>query len=35
MTMATDGLVCALPDRSTQEEIRAFQDANVIREILT
>jgi uncharacterized protein len=34
MTTAADGLVCALPDRSTQEEIRAFQDANVIREIL-
>ena len=34
MTSATDGLVCALPDRSSQEEIRAFQDANVIREIL-
>ena len=34
MSMATDGLVCALPDRSSQEEIRAFQDANVIREIL-
>ena len=30
----TDGLVCALPDRSSQEEIRQFQDANVIREIL-
>ena len=23
MTLATDGLVCALPDRSSQEEIRA------------
>jgi uncharacterized protein len=34
MTSAIDGLVCALPDRSAQEEIRAFQDANVIREIL-
>jgi predicted CoA-binding protein len=30
----SDGLVCALPDRSSQEEIRRFQDANVIREIL-
>jgi uncharacterized protein len=29
-----DGLVCALPDRSSQEEIRRYQDANVIREIL-
>jgi predicted CoA-binding protein len=34
MTQPTDGLVCALPDRSSQEEIRRFQDANVIREIL-
>jgi len=34
MTQQVDGLVCALPDRSSQEEIRAFQDANVIREIL-
>jgi predicted CoA-binding protein len=30
----TDGLVCALPDHSTQEEIRQYQDPNVIREIL-
>jgi len=29
-----DGLVCALPDHSSQEEIRRFQDPNVIREIL-
>jgi predicted CoA-binding protein len=29
-----DGLVCALPDRSSQEEIRRYQDPNVIREIL-
>ncbi|MDQ3810935.1 MAG: CoA-binding protein [Chloroflexota bacterium] len=30
----TDGLVCALPDRSSREDIRRYQDANVIREIL-
>ncbi len=34
MTTTPDGLVCALPDRSSQEEIRKFQDANVIREVL-
>jgi uncharacterized protein len=34
VSMTTDGLVCALPDRSSHEQIRAFQDANVIREIL-
>ena len=33
-TSAVDGLVCALPDRSSVEEIRRYQDANVIREIL-
>jgi len=32
--MTSDGLVCALPDRSSQEEIRRYQDPNVIREIL-
>ena len=31
---ASDGLVCALPDRSSLEAIREYQDANVIREIL-
>ena len=34
MTTASDGLVCALPDRSSREEIRKYQDANVIREVL-
>ena len=29
-----DGLVCALPDRSSVEDVRRYQDANVIREIL-
>jgi predicted CoA-binding protein len=30
----TDSLVCALPDRSAVADIRQYQDANVIREIL-
>jgi uncharacterized protein len=30
----TEGLVCALPDRSAVADIRQYQDANVIREIL-
>jgi predicted CoA-binding protein len=34
MTSQVDGLVCAIPDRSSQEEIRRYQDPNVIREIL-
>ncbi len=34
MTQQIDGLVCALPDHSTLEEIRRYQDPNVIREIL-
>lgn len=34
MTQQVDGLVCALPDRSSVEEIRKYQDANTIREIL-
>jgi predicted CoA-binding protein len=29
------GVVCALPDRSAAAEVRQFQDAHVIREILT
>jgi hypothetical protein len=33
-TSPVDGLVCALPDHSSQEEIRRFQDPTVIREIL-
>ena len=33
MTM-TDSLVCALPDRSAIADIRQYQDANTIREIL-
>jgi uncharacterized protein len=34
MIQQVDGLVCALPDRSSQEEIRRYQDPNVIRRIL-
>jgi predicted CoA-binding protein len=34
VTQQADGLVCALPDRSAQEAVRKYQDANVIREIL-
>jgi uncharacterized protein len=34
MTQQADGLVCALPDRSSVDEIRTYQDANTIREIL-
>jgi uncharacterized protein len=34
MSTQADGLVCALPDHSSQEEIRRYQDPNVIREIL-
>ncbi len=34
MTQQVDGLVCALPDRSSQEDIRRYQDPNIIREIL-
>ena len=30
----TEGIVCALPDRSAIADIRQYQDANVIREIL-
>jgi predicted CoA-binding protein len=30
----TDSLVCALPDRSAIADIRQYQDANTIREIL-
>jgi predicted CoA-binding protein len=30
----SEGIVCALPDRSAIADIRQFQDANVIREIL-
>ena len=33
--MTETGVVCALPDRSSAEEIRQYQDAHVIREILT
>src|ERR671933_2325708 len=32
--MNAEGLVCALPDRSTAAEVARYQDANVIREIL-
>jgi len=32
--MSTEPLVCALPDRSAMGDIRQYQDANVIREIL-
>ena len=34
MTHVSEPLVCALPDHSTAEEIRAFQDPHVIRRIL-
>jgi predicted CoA-binding protein len=30
----SNGLVCALPDRSAVADVRQYQDANVIREIL-
>jgi predicted CoA-binding protein len=32
--MSDEALVCALPDRSAVADIRQYQDANVIREIL-
>ena len=32
--MTEMGIVCALPDRSSAEEIRRYQDAMVIREIM-
>jgi predicted CoA-binding protein len=32
--MSETGVVCALPDRSSAEEIRRFQDPRVIRDIL-
>ena len=32
--MTSNGVVCALPDRSSSEEIRRFQDPIVIREVL-
>ena len=34
MTADGDGLVCALPDRSAEADVRKYQDAMVIREIL-
>jgi predicted CoA-binding protein len=34
VTQATDGFVCALPDRSSAEEIRRYQDPLVISQIL-
>jgi predicted CoA-binding protein len=34
VTTASDGLVCALPDRSSAEEVRRYQDPLIIREIL-
>jgi predicted CoA-binding protein len=34
VTQSTDGLVCALPDRSAVADVRKYQDAAVIREIL-
>ena len=34
MTVDTGGLVCALPDRSAVADVRKYQDALVIREIL-
>ena len=32
--MTDSGLVCALPDRAAAAEIRKYQDAVIIREIL-